>query len=112
MNAFERLIDRSLFTGLGFPDSPPADGQEASSSWTLLQALLRQNEQARSYTQRLLLKKAREEPGLRPSSMERWQALTDLWPAAEREAVSSIFSEVHTSEGRSAANPALTETQP
>eukprot|EP00434_Breviolum_minutum_P044441 symbB.v1.2.039694.t1/scaffold6731.1/size15915/3 len=54
MNAFERLIDRSLFAGLGFenpsPESP-GDTQEASNSWTLLQALLRQNEQARNYTQ-------------------------------------------------------------
>ena len=100
--------DRSLFTGLGLAESPPSDGQEAlslplpsggqaSNSWTLLQALLRQNEQARSYTTRLLLKKAREQPGIRrlllqansllrrPPSMDRLHALLELWPMADRE---------------------------
>lgn len=94
MNAFERLIDRSLFAGLGFenptPESP-GDTQEASNSWTLLQALLRQNEQARNYTQKLLLKKAQDQPGIRPRSMERLQALLELWPIAERDVLFSAF---------------------
>lgn len=93
MNAFERLIDRSLFAGLGFENSTesPGDTQEASNSWTLLQALLRQNEQARNYTQKLLLKKAQEQPGIRPRSIERLQALLELWPIAERDVLFSAF---------------------
>lgn len=106
MNAFERLIDRSLFAGLGL-ESPqsPGDAQEASNSWTLLQAMLRQNDRARSYTQKLLLKKAREQPGIRPRSMERFQALLELWPVAERDAMLTAFGEAPLA-GAGDASPA------
>lgn len=106
MNAFERLIDRSLFAGLGL-ESPqsPGDAQEASNSWTLLQAMLRQNDRARSYTQKLLLKKAREQPGIRPRSMERFQALLELWPVAERDSMLTAFGEAPLT-GAEDASPA------
>lgn len=98
MNAFERLIDRTLFAGLGGeaagagPDTT-SDPQEASKSWALLQALLRQNSQARNYAQRLLLRKATERPGPARGAMfgERLGALLELWPPGEREALSDAL---------------------
>ncbi|CAE8635251.1 unnamed protein product, partial [Polarella glacialis] len=106
MNAFERLIDRTLFAGLGGPE---AEGNEveASKSWALLQALLRQNGQARSYAQRLLLRKAAERPeAMRGQSFsERLQALLELWPPGEREALSDALHGGRSSPAAQAAAP-------
>ncbi|CAE7216538.1 unnamed protein product, partial [Symbiodinium sp. CCMP2456] len=90
-NAFERLIDRTLFAGLGL-DVADVSAQEVSSSWSLLEGLLRQNAQARSYAQKLLLKKAREQSVTRdPVFVERLQALLELWPQGERQRLSDTL---------------------
>eukprot|EP00929_Paragymnodinium_shiwhaense_P106491 TRINITY_DN7193_c0_g1_i1.p1 TRINITY_DN7193_c0_g1~~TRINITY_DN7193_c0_g1_i1.p1 ORF type:complete len:2043 (+),score=408.52 TRINITY_DN7193_c0_g1_i1:113-6241(+) len=96
VNAFERLIDRALFlkvagdSGGVVADEPNA---ESSRCWILLQALLVQSEQARQYAQRLLLRRAAERPEAlrKASACERLQALLDLWPPGERDALADAL---------------------
>eukprot|EP00928_Gymnodinium_smaydae_P067805 TRINITY_DN5079_c0_g3_i1.p1 TRINITY_DN5079_c0_g3~~TRINITY_DN5079_c0_g3_i1.p1 ORF type:complete len:1918 (-),score=258.91 TRINITY_DN5079_c0_g3_i1:74-5827(-) len=88
-NAFERLVDRA------FADAVAEDESlgEASRAWVLLQALLVQSEPARCYAKRLLLRRVSERPDTfrGECARERLEALLELWPSGEREALADAL---------------------
>merc|ERR1719162_846735 len=80
-NAFQRLIDRVLFPGV------EAGDEDSSKPRLLLQALLVQNSQARSYAQRLVQQRVvdRAQDLKSGPAKERLNLLLEIWPATERE---------------------------
>lgn len=90
MNAFERLLGRTLFDGSdrgGGESSGSGSERDSERPWQLLTTLLSQNAQARGYAQRLLQQRAAADPASllrRPDARQRLTVLLGLWPEPER----------------------------